>query len=261
MRFAVNLPPFAPPETLVSLAVDAEQAGWDAVFFWDHMTWLPELRLNVHDPWVLLGAVAGRTERVLLGTMVTPLARRRPWKVAKEITTLDHLSGGRAVLGVGLGAPPDAEFEAFGEPSAARHRAEVLDEGLAVLDGLLRGPVDHDGEHFHVHTELLPRPAQDPRPPIWVAGESPHRRPLERAMRWDGFVPLSADGALTPDQVADYLKGVERPPVWDVVAVHLAGISAHDYEQAGVTWLVEGIFPEGNWIDDLRASIRRGPRN
>src|SRR5690606_10506286 len=196
----------------VSLAVDAERAGWDGVFFWDHMTWLPELRLDVHDPWVLLGAVAVRTERVVLGTMVTPLARRRPWKVAKELTTLDHLSGGRTVLGVGLGAPPDAEFAAFGEPSDARHRANVLDEVLAVLDGLLRGRVDHDGEHFEVHTELLPRPVQSPRPPIWVAGESPHRRPLRRALGWDGFVPLSVGGALTPEQVADYLDGVERPP-------------------------------------------------
>ncbi|TWF76954.1 luciferase-like monooxygenase [Pseudonocardia hierapolitana] len=261
MRHAVNLPPFAPPGTLVSLAVDAEQAGWDGVFFWDHMTWLPELRLHVHDPWVLLGAVAARTERVLLGTMVTPLARRRPWKVVKEITTLDHLSGGRAVLGVGLGAPPDAEFGAFGEPTAARHRADLLDEGLTVLDGLLRGRVDHDGEHYRVHAELLPRPVQDPRPPIWVAGESPHRRPLERAARWDGFVPLSGDGILTPDQVADYVDGAERPPGWDLVALHPDGIPAHEYQQAGVTWLVEGIDPEGDWVDELRASIRRGPRN
>jgi alkanesulfonate monooxygenase SsuD/methylene tetrahydromethanopterin reductase-like flavin-dependent oxidoreductase (luciferase family) len=261
MRHAVNLPPFAPPGILVSLAVDAEQAGWDGVFFWDHMTWLPERRLHVHDPWVLLGAVAARTERVLLGTMVTPLARRRPWKVVKEITTLDHLSGGRAVLGVGLGAPPDAEFGAFGEPTAARHRADLLDEGLTVLDGLLRGRVDHDGEHYRVHADLLPRPVQDPRPPIWVAGESPHRRPLERAASWDGFVPLSGGGILTPDQVADYVDGVERPPGWDLVALHPDGVPAHEYEQAGVTWLVEGIDPEGEWVDELRASIRRGPRN
>src|SRR5690349_10473238 len=113
MRHVVNLPPFAPPQTLVSFGVDAERAGWDGVFFWHHLTWLPELRLHVHDPWVLLGALAGHTERVLLGAMVTPLARRRPWKVAKEITMLDRLSGGRAVLGVGLGAPSEAEFEAF----------------------------------------------------------------------------------------------------------------------------------------------------
>ncbi|OLT09518.1 hypothetical protein BJF90_44070 [Pseudonocardia sp. CNS-004] len=215
----------------------------------------------MHDPWVLLGAAAVRTERVLLGTMVTPLARRRPWKVAKELTTLDHLSGGRAVLGVGLGAPADAEFEAFGKPSGARHRADLLDEGLAVLDGLLRGRVDHDGEHFRVHTEMLPRPAQEPRPPIWVAGEHPHRRPLKRAARWDGFVPLSTDGILTPDQVAAYLDGVERPPAWDVVTLHPDGIPAQEYAQAGATWLVEGIDPEGGWVDELRTSIRRGPRN
>lgn len=260
MRFAVNLPPFAPPATLVELAVDAEQAGWDGVFFWDHLTWRPELRLDVHDPWVLLGAVAVRTQRVLLGPMVTPLGRRRPWKVAKELTTLDHLSGGRAVLGVGLGAPAEAEFAAFGEQADARHRAAVLDESLTVLDGLLRGPVDHDGEHLTVHTEMLPRPVQQPRPPIWVAGESPHRRPLHRAARWDGFVPLSGAEPLTPDNLAAYLTGVERPAVWDVVALHLDGFSAGEFADAGATWLVEGIDPDGDWVSTLRALVRRGPR-
>jgi alkanesulfonate monooxygenase SsuD/methylene tetrahydromethanopterin reductase-like flavin-dependent oxidoreductase (luciferase family) len=260
MRFAVNLPPFAPPATLIELAVDAEQAGWDGVFFWDHLTWRPELRLDVHDPWVLLGAVAARTQRVLLGPMVTPLGRRRPWKVAKEITTLDHLSGGRAVLGVGLGAPAEAEFEAFGERADGRHRAAVLDEALTVLDGLLRGPVDHAGEHFTVHTEMFPRPVQQPRPPIWVAGESPHRRPLQRAARWDGFVPLSGAEPLTPGNLAAYLNGVERPAGWDVVALHVDGVPAGEYAAAGATWLVEGISPEGDWISALRAIVRRGPR-
>ena len=260
MRHAVNLPPFAPASTLVELAVDAEAAGWDGVFFWDHLTWVPEFRLDVFDPWVLLGAVAVRTERVTLGTMVTPLARRRPWKVAKELTTLDHLSGGRAVLGVGLGVPAHADFGAFGEPEAARHRATVLDEGLTVLDGLLRGPVEHDGEHFHVHTDLLPRPVQRPRPRIWVAGEMPHRRPLERATRWDGFAPLALDGALTPEALAGYLDGVERPAGWDVVVARAGEATAADYEQAGATWLVDGIFPQPDWIDTLRAAIRRGPQ-
>jgi alkanesulfonate monooxygenase SsuD/methylene tetrahydromethanopterin reductase-like flavin-dependent oxidoreductase (luciferase family) len=261
VRHAVNLPPFAAPATLVGLAVDAEAAGWDGVFFWDHMTWLPELRLDVFDPWVLLGAVAVRTERVALGTMVTPLPRRRPWKVAKELTTLDHLSGGRAVLGVGLGAPADAEFGAFGEPEAARDRAAILDEGMTVLDGLLRGPVDHDGEHFHVHTDMLPRPVQQPRPPIWVAGELPRRRPLERAARWDGYVPLSSEGPVTPDDLAGFLDGVERPDGWDVAVARPTGVPAADYAQAGATWLVEGINPEGDWIDTLRAAIRRGPQD
>jgi alkanesulfonate monooxygenase SsuD/methylene tetrahydromethanopterin reductase-like flavin-dependent oxidoreductase (luciferase family) len=259
MRFAVSIPPFATPETLISLAVDAENAGWDGVFFWDHMTWLPELRLHVSDPWVLLGAVAVRTERVRLGTMVTPLARRRPWKVAKELTTLDHLSGGRAVLGVGLGEPADAEFAAFGEPADPRHRAALLDEGLSVLDGLLRGPVHHDDQHFSVHTELLPRPVQQPRPPIWVAGVSPHRRPLARAARWEGVVPLGRDDLLSPAQLADYLALAERPPAWEVVVGRGAGIPAGEYAQAGATWLVDGIWPRDGWVNELRATIRSGP--
>jgi alkanesulfonate monooxygenase SsuD/methylene tetrahydromethanopterin reductase-like flavin-dependent oxidoreductase (luciferase family) len=259
MKNAVNIPPFAAPETLISLAVEAEQAGWDGAFFWDHITWLPHLRLNVFDPWVLLGAVASRTERILVGTMVTPLARRRPWVVAKQLTTLDHLSGGRAVLGVGLGAPPSAEFAAFGEPAGARTRAARLDEGLTVLDGLLRGPLDHDGEHFHVHSDLLPRPVQQPRPPIWVAGEAPHPRPLRRATRWDGFVPLNTDGVLTPDQLASYLAQVERPEPWDVVVAGMSGVPAKEYADAGATWMVAGLWPGDGWVDELRSTIRNGP--
>lgn len=182
----MNIPPFAPAETLVALAVEAEHAGWDGVFFWDHMVWRPQLRLDVFEPWTLLAAVAVRTKRVRLGTMVTPLARRGPWVVAKQPATLDHLSCGRAVLGVGLGAPAVADFADLGEPDGARERATRLDEGLAVLDGLPRGPVQHQGEHFAAPTDLLPRPVQRPRPPIWVAGVAPHRRPLQRAARMGG---------------------------------------------------------------------------
>jgi alkanesulfonate monooxygenase SsuD/methylene tetrahydromethanopterin reductase-like flavin-dependent oxidoreductase (luciferase family) len=260
MRNAVNIPPFGPAEVLVSLAVEAEQAGWDGVFFWDHLVWLPQLRLDVYDPWVLLGAVAVRTERVRLGTMVTPLPRRRPWVVAKQLTTLDHLSGGRAVLGVGLGEPAHADFAAFGEPAGAGARAARLDEGLTVLDGLLRGRVDHDGEHFQVHNELLPRPVQRPRPPIWVAGVAPHRRPLVRAARWDGVVPLGAEGVLTPQELADYLALVmDRPVEWDVVVARAAGVPLREYAEAGATWLVEGIWPGDGWVDELRTAIRGGP--
>lgn len=259
MQSAVNIPPFAPPATLLSLAVDAEQAGWDGVFFWDHLVWLPQLRLDVYDPWLLLSAVAVRTERVRLGTMVTPLPRRRPWVVAKQLTTLDHLSGGRAVLGVGIGEPAEAEFAAFGEPADGKQRAARLDEGLTVLDGLLHGPVDHEGEHFQVHSELWPRPVQQPRPPIWVAGIAPHRRPLVRATGWDGVAPLGTEGPLTPPELADYLARVDRPAAWDVVVARAPGVPAEEYAEAGATWLVEGVSPGEGWVDELRSAVRSGP--
>jgi len=260
MRTAVSLPPFTDAGTLVAMAVEAEQAGWDGVFLWDHMVLLPDLRLDVHDPWVLLGAMAARTERVRLGTLVTPLARRRPWVVARHVITLDHLSGGRAVLGVGLGEPGDADFAAFGDPGGHRERAEVLDEALPLLDGLWRGPVEHHGRHFTVETELLPRPVQRPRPPVWVAAVSPHRQPLARAQRWDGVVPLSPElGTITPEQLDTYLAGVERPAGWDVVATWAPGVPVDEYESVGATWVVDGAWPQGDWVDDLRARIRSGP--
>jgi alkanesulfonate monooxygenase SsuD/methylene tetrahydromethanopterin reductase-like flavin-dependent oxidoreductase (luciferase family) len=212
VRTAVSIPPFTDASTVVALAVEAEHAGWDGVFLWDHLVFSRDLRLDVHDPWVVLGAIAQATARVRLGTLVTPLARRRPWIVAKHLITLDHLSGGRAVLGVGLGEPPDADFGAFGDPVERKERAAIVDEALDLLGGLLRGPVAHDGAHFRVDAEILPRPVQEPRPPIWVAAIVPNRRPIVRAQRWDGIVPLGQRGYTSPDELAAYLKGVERPP-------------------------------------------------
>jgi alkanesulfonate monooxygenase SsuD/methylene tetrahydromethanopterin reductase-like flavin-dependent oxidoreductase (luciferase family) len=265
VQTAVSIPPFADTATLVELAVAAEAEGWDGVFLWDHVVWRPELRHDVHDPWVLLGAFAARTSRVRLGTLVTPLARRRPHVVARHLITLDHLSGGRATFAVGLGEPPEADFASLGDEGDPRVRAARLDEGLALLDGLLTGPVDHRGEHFRAETDLLPRPVQRPRPPIWVAGVTPHRRPLARARRWDGVVPLGTDGPLTPAALAEYLaldapeEGPTRPG-WDVVAAWAPGVPRAEYEDAGATWLVEGTWPEGDgWVDDLRSVIAAGP--
>src|SRR5919106_1748266 len=121
MRFALSMPNAGDPAALVELAAAADRAGWDGFFLWDHIHALPAT-----DPWVVLGAIAVRTRTVRLGTLVTPPARRRPWKLAKEVCTLDHLSGGRAILGVGLGLPADAEFGAFGEPAEARAHAAML---------------------------------------------------------------------------------------------------------------------------------------
>jgi alkanesulfonate monooxygenase SsuD/methylene tetrahydromethanopterin reductase-like flavin-dependent oxidoreductase (luciferase family) len=196
VRWSLNVPPFGPfadPRTTAGLAREAEDAGWDAFFLWDHL--LAPDASAVADPWTMLAAAAVGTERILLGTMVTPLARRRPWQVARQVVTLDHLSGGRAVLGAGLGFPPDREFEKFGEPGDERERAALLDEGLEVVAGLMTGePFTHSGPHYTLNdVTFVQRPVQQPRVPIWVAGMWPNRRPFRRAARYDGIVPIGAD--------------------------------------------------------------------
>jgi alkanesulfonate monooxygenase SsuD/methylene tetrahydromethanopterin reductase-like flavin-dependent oxidoreductase (luciferase family) len=260
MRFAVNIPPFTDARAIVELGVAAERAGWDAVFVWDHLQWDTHLGLDVHDPWALLSAMAVRTERVMLGTGVTPLARRRPWVLAKQIVTLDHLSGGRAVVGIGLGEPGDADFGAFGDEADRAARARLVDEGLPLLDHLLRAEaVAHHGEHYDVEAHLLPRPVQQPRPRIYVAGTYPRRRPLERALRWDGFFPLRHEGFLTPEEIAGYLAGVARPDGWDVYSALVPDHPVADFEAAGVTWLVLGAWPVGDWVTRLAAMVAAGP--
>jgi alkanesulfonate monooxygenase SsuD/methylene tetrahydromethanopterin reductase-like flavin-dependent oxidoreductase (luciferase family) len=257
-RFAINIPPFTDAGTVVDIAVEAETAGWDGVFLWDHLQWIPDQLIDVHNPWVLLGAIARCTARVRVGTLVTPLSRRRPWQVAKELITLDHLSAGRAVLGVGLGETPESDFAAFGEPDGTRDRAVLLDEGLEVLDGLLRGDhVAHRGLHFRVDTRVSPRPLQEPRPPIWVAGIVPNQPPLRRAVRYNGIVPIGRE-LLLPDQLAAYI-GPHLRPEWDVVSPWAPGVPAEEYADAGATWLVESTEPLGDWVPEFRQRVNAGP--
>ncbi len=262
-RCLVNIPPFTDAATVVAIAVEAEQAGWDGVFVWDHLQWSPEVRPPVHDPWVLLGAIAQATERVRIGTMVTPLTRRRLQVVAKHLLTLDHLSGGRVTFAVGLGEPPAEDFSDFGDEADAKIRGRMLDEGLDVLDRLLSGArVDHRGEYYTIKAELRPGPVQQPRPPIWVAGVVPNRRPLERARRWDGVAPIAARELLTPKGLAAYLRegsqAVSRD--WDVVSTWAPGHTAQEYADAGATWLVESTYPvEAGWVDEFRARVKAGP--
>ncbi len=255
----MSIPPFTDAARVVGWAGQAEAAGWDGVFLWDHVQWSADVA--PHDPWVLLGAMAQVTGRVRLGTLVTPLSRRRPHTVAKQLTTLDHLSGGRAVLGVGLGEPVDRDFADLGEEADRRVRAAMLDEALEVVDGLMRGPVDHVGTHYRVRADLRPRPVQQPRPPVWVAGVAPHRRPLARARRWDGIVPIGSTEELDPGQLAAYLAldGGSSPQGWDVVAHRRAGVPAREYADAGATWLVTSPWPMGDWEAGLDDVVRRGP--
>lgn len=261
MRYAISSPDVGSPADLVRLAVAAEQGGWDACFLWDHLHLRREMQLDVVDPWVTLGAIAQSTQRMLLGAMVTPLPRRRPWTLAKQITTLDHLSSGRTIIGIGLGHPGDDEFAAFGEPSGDGERARLLDEGLVVLEGCLRGGhFQHDGPAYTLDVELHPTTVQLPRPPIWIAGMWPNRGPVERARRFDGYYPVSINGEpLTPNDVAAIVAALQPPAGFDIVAPWAEGFTADEYEAAGATWLIESRWPVDSWYDELLESAMRGP--
>lgn len=260
MKFGLSIPPFTGAATVVDWAREAERAGWDGVFLWDHMQWNPGVAPL--DPWVLLGAMAAVTDRVRLGTLVTPLSRRRPHVVAKQIVTLDHVSGGRAVLGVGLGEPVGRDFADLGEEADPRVRAAMLDESLQVIDQLMRGPAVFAGEHYRISADFRPRPVRRPRPPIWVAGVVPNRRPLARARRWDGVVPIGPRDFLTPDELAGHLSsdGGAVPEGWDVVIIAKDGVPVQEYADAGATWLMHTAYPTTDgWQPRIDEAVRNGP--
>jgi luciferase-like monooxygenase len=197
MRYSVNVPnfgEFASPETFADVARRSEEAGWDALLVWDHVLEEKELRREIADPWILLTAAALATSRIRLGTAITPVPRRRPAKLAKEVTTLDRLTGGRMILGAGLGAPVEAEYASFGDTTDLKVLAERLDEGLHALDLLWSGkPVTYQGTHITINdVVMLPTPVQQPRVPVWVGGFWPNKTPMRRAARWDGAIPVMA---------------------------------------------------------------------
>ena len=208
MRFGLSVPNFAEPDRLLDIARAAEASGWDGWFLWDHILIDREHAIPVSEPWTVLAAAAIATSRIRLGTMVTPLARRRPWVLARQVTTVDHLSKGRAVLGVGLGVPPEAEYAPFGESSDPKHHAALVDEGLTVVNALWHGePVTHSGPAFKLDgVQFAPRPVQQPRVPIWSACSLPARAGVRRAARWDGIVPIYATETefrpASPEEVA-----------------------------------------------------------
>jgi alkanesulfonate monooxygenase SsuD/methylene tetrahydromethanopterin reductase-like flavin-dependent oxidoreductase (luciferase family) len=217
MRFSINIPnfgDFADATVVARVAAEAEAAGWDGLFVWDHVVHHKNNGRSFGDPWMLLTAAALATERIKLGTLVTPVARRRPQQLARQVATLDNLTGGRVILGAGLGGPIEDEYGAFGEPTDPKLLAERLDEGLHLLDRYWSGePVTHEGSHYQVDgVALLPTPVQRPRVPVWIGGFWPHRPPMRRAARWDGAVPLflsAKHGHIPPvDEVRDLVAYV-----------------------------------------------------
>lgn len=272
MRFGVSVPNMGDLDTLVEMGVEADRAGWDGFFVWDQIRLMPDVPVPLFDPWVLLAAIAVRTERVRVGTLITPIARRRPWKLARETVTLDHLSGGRLILGVGLGYPPDADFALLGEDPDDRVRAAKLDEGLEVLTRLWTSePVEFEGEHFRVRgMRFDPGPVQRPRIPIWVGGMWPNRGPFRRAARFDGVVPIKVDEAgmpanLEPSELAEVVAYVREHRQTDepFEVVH-GGRGDPDAIAAsaagGATWYLADVGIEGpGWEEPTLELLRSGP--
>jgi alkanesulfonate monooxygenase SsuD/methylene tetrahydromethanopterin reductase-like flavin-dependent oxidoreductase (luciferase family) len=278
----VAVPCFAEdPGELIDLGVAAERAGFDGFFLWDHMVWANDGDgPPIVDPWLVLAVVAANTTRIRLGTMITPVPRRRPWQLARETTTLDRISGGRLILGVGIGSPAYGDFGIFHEPVSDRQRAELLDEGLDVLAGLWSGEkFSYQGKHFTIDpVRFTPSPVQRPRIPVWVGGVLPAPRPIARAARWDGMVPIRyAERRLvrpSAGDIADVRGQIEalRGPgqggsaegvdlvVWAEVASAPGEVEelAPGYEKAGATWWIETARPEPGWWEGIQARIRRG---
>jgi len=249
MQRGLFLAPFdelVDPRAVAELAARAEAVGWDGLFVWDHISYRPPVRA-VADPWVVLSAIACATEKLRIGPMVTPLARRRVQKLARETVTLDHLSRGRLTLGIGLGSDRSGELAPWDEELDPRKRAVLLDQGLERLSQLWGG-------------EFEPTPVQRPRIPIWVASRWPNRRPLRRAARWDGLFPIELPG---PDQLAELaaevreLRSRSANGSFDLVIEISPGDDPQPWARAGATWVLTGFGPQPH-VDEVRAAIDAG---
>ena len=251
MKYGLHLPnfgAFGDARVLASLARDAEHAGWDGFFLWDHQLFC-EFDLNDHvDPWIALTGVAAATENLLLGPLVTPLPRRQPWELARQAVSLQNFSGGRLVLGVGLGEPTEWDFRYFGLETDPVLRGEKLDEGLAILAGLWSGQqFSFVGKHYSLQPmTFLPVPVSPI--PIWVGGSWPNRRPFRRAARFDGVMPMLS-ATLTEDTlrpVVDYVTAhrVDNLPPVDVI---VTGTS--EPGDAGTPTGIENVATW--WLEDI----------
>jgi len=263
MKYGLHMPNID-ARTLAELAHEGEAAGWDGLFVWDGIWGI--------DAWVSLAAVAIRTERMRIGTIITPPSRRRPWKLASEAVTLDHLSNGRFILPVGLGAP-DTGFDKVGEETDRKTRAQMLDESLEIMTGLWRGqPFSYEGHHYQVRdVTFSPTPVQSPRIPIWVVGAWPRPKSMRRVIRYDGILPEGIARPADLRQMKQYIEThrTETTP-FDIVfqgdtpgdnPVKAAEI-IRPWAEAGITWWLEAIWDKPmnrGGIEGMRARIKQGP--
>jgi alkanesulfonate monooxygenase SsuD/methylene tetrahydromethanopterin reductase-like flavin-dependent oxidoreductase (luciferase family) len=283
---------YSDPNNLLELAKDAEAAGWEGFFICDHLLLDPDGQLGLADPTITLGAIAAITDTIVIGSMVTPISRRRPWKLAKEFASLDQLSGGRLRIGVGLGGL-DQEFSNFGEEPDKKVLARKTDEGLTIMAGLHTGePVNFDGEHYQIRgARLLPRPVQRPRIPVWVAAMLPFKAGQRRAARWDGIMPHVMPTMLdetqdisdtdmrvlmspSPEQIREVIEYVsefrDTDDPFDVIASGITfGLDQEEirskldsYQDAGATWWLEWLnCGQPGTLDQVREQLQAGPQS
>ncbi len=255
--FVAPFDALADPRVIGDLAAAAEAAGWDGFFIWDHLQY-GERITAIADVWTCCAAVAMRTERLSFGPMVTPLARRRPQVLARQAASLAVLSGGRFVLGLGLGDDWVGEFSAFGDEPDPKVRGRMLDEGLAVLTGLRSGePVDHEGAHYTAR-DVRFRPA--PPVPIWLAGRFGNQAPLRRAARHDGFFVIGLD---RPEDLDELMVGVaeqDPAPGFDVVIDLRPEQDPTPWLDRGASWVLTRIGPFDLDLTEVRRIIDAGPR-
>lgn len=261
MKHALFVAPFgelADARVLADRARHAEATGWEGMFLWDHIQWKPGLA--VADPWMCLTAIAMSTERMRIGLLVTPLTRRRPQELARQSTTLDRLSGGRLVFGVGLGHDRMGELSSFGEVVDPMIQSRRMEESLQVITQLWTGnEVNHRGPHHTVDgVTFTPLPIQQPRIPVWVAGRTPNAGPTRRAARWDGYFPidLSVEQVAAEMAIIADLRGSLEG--FDLVVTQPPGTDPEPWAKVGTTWFLAGAGDAAT-IADLDAIIAAGP--
>jgi len=276
LRYGLYVPNFgksADPNVSSGMALEAEKCGWDGFFLWDHLVeW--NQRVPIYDSFTTLAAIATKTNRIRIGTTVTPLPRSKPWSVARQMASLDRLSNGRMILGVGLGAKESCDYSRFGEVDDNQILAQKLDESLDIITGLWNGkPFSYSGKHYQLGSSVfLPTPVQRPRIPIWVAGFWPRKAPFRRAGKWDGVIPLRHPGNfMTPQdltQAVRYLESIRsNKGFFDVANIGwTTGINrkknaekVNSYTEAGMSWWLESLYTKRDSPEKMRKRIRLGP--
>ncbi len=262
------------PETVIELAIEAEKAGWDGIFLPDHLLYDKQQIYPVTETWILLSAIAAKTNRIKIGTGVAALPRYNPWWFAKMSATLDVLSKGRLILGLGLGGP-EAEFESFGEEYNLRILAQKMDESLAIIEGLWTGePFSFSGKHYTVkEAAFLPKPTQSPRIPMVFGGMWPTKKPFIRGARYDGIMPIHKNFPqdLTVDELRQIISIVEENRETDdsfEIMIFGTGFfnpekrieQIEQYIDAGITWWLEHVNtlmqPS---VDAMKEWVKLGP--